>query len=61
MRFGEMFLALFFTLAPSSVPDWRADPGMRISAVLAVGEPALPLVPTSRSLPDLESPVHLSD
>jgi hypothetical protein len=54
-----MFLAVFFTLAPSHVPDWRADPAMRIVAVLPIGEPALALTPIRRSL--LESSVRLSD
>ncbi len=40
-RLGEVFLALFLALAPSSVPDWRADPGFRTVAVLPVGEPMI--------------------
>ncbi len=32
-------MALFFALAPSTVPDWRADPGLRTVAVLPIGEP----------------------
>lgn len=37
---GGVFLALYFALAPSSVPDWRFDPGLRTVAVLPIGEPA---------------------
>lgn len=36
---GQVFLALWFALTPSTVPDWRADPGMRTVAVLPIGEP----------------------
>lgn len=36
---GGVFLALYFALAPSTVPDWRSDPTVRIVAVLPVGEP----------------------
>lgn len=42
---GQVFLALFFALAPSDAIDWRADPGIRTVAVLPVGEPALPFAP----------------
>ena len=42
-RLGEVFLALFFAMAPSSVPDWRADPGFRTVAVLPIGEPVVRL------------------
>lgn len=42
---GELFLALFFAMAPSNVPDWRSDPGARTVAVLPIGEPALPFTP----------------
>lgn len=38
-RLGEVFLALFFALAPAEIPDWRADPGIRTVAVLPIGEP----------------------
>ncbi len=38
-RLGEAYLALFFAFAPSTVPDWRADPSVRTVAVLPVGEP----------------------
>lgn len=41
--FGQMFVALFLAMAPSTVPDWRADPGMRTVAVLPIGEPVTPL------------------
>ena len=37
--FGQVLVALFFSLAPSTIPDWRADPGIRTVAVLAIGEP----------------------
>lgn len=36
---GGLFLALYFALAPSTVPDWRSDPMMRTVAVLPIGEP----------------------
>ena len=36
---GGLFLALYFTLAPSTVPDWRNDPTLRTVAVLPIGEP----------------------
>lgn len=36
---GGVFLALYFALAPSSVPDWRFDPSLRTVAVLPIGEP----------------------
>jgi hypothetical protein len=39
MRLGGAFLAVFFALAPSTVPDWRSDPGIRTVAVLPIGEP----------------------
>ncbi len=58
---GQMFLAMFFTLAPSTVPDWRADPSLRTVAVLPVGEPALPFVGRSLFLPDLDSSVRPND
>lgn len=38
-RVGGVFLALFFAFAPSTVPDWRADPATRTVMVLAIGEP----------------------
>jgi hypothetical protein len=36
---GKVFLALFFAMTPSTVPDWRADPSLRTVAVLPIGEP----------------------
>ncbi|MGA9598574.1 MAG: hypothetical protein WBV06_20630, partial [Acidimicrobiia bacterium] len=42
---GQMFLAMYLTLAPSTVPDWRADPGLRTVAVLPIGEPMTGLPP----------------
>lgn len=36
---GGVFVALYFAFAPSSVPDWRSDPGFRTVAVLPIGEP----------------------
>jgi hypothetical protein len=36
---GGLFLALYFALAPSTVPDWRNDPTLRTVAVLPIGEP----------------------
>jgi len=42
-RLGEICLALFFSLTPSTIPDWRADPGVRSAAVLPVGEPVASL------------------
>ena len=36
---GQITLAIWFALTPSTVPDWRADPGVRVVAVLPVGEP----------------------
>ena len=36
---GGVVLALYFALAPSSIPDWRLDPGVRTVAVLPIGEP----------------------
>ncbi len=36
---GGVFLALYFALAPSTVPDWRSDPTVRTVAVLPIGEP----------------------
>lgn len=36
---GGVVLALYFALAPSSVPDWRFDPSLRTVAVLPIGEP----------------------
>ncbi len=38
-RLGGALLAIFFALAPSEVPDWRRDPGIRTVAVLPIGEP----------------------
>ena len=38
-RLGEAFLAVFFVLTPTSVPQWRSDPTQRVVAVLAVGDP----------------------
>ncbi|MEA2002946.1 MAG: hypothetical protein U9N84_13810 [Actinomycetota bacterium] len=38
-RLGEAIYALFFAFAPSTIPDWRADPDFRSVAVLPVGEP----------------------
>ncbi len=35
----QAVLAAFLALAPSYVPDWRADPSVRTVAVLPVGEP----------------------
>ena len=46
-RLGEAFLALFFALTPTTIPDWRADPGMRTVAVLPIGEP-LPSIDSAR-------------
>ncbi len=47
-RFGQVFLFLYFTMAPSTVPDWRADPGLRTVAVLPVGEPTPALIDRRR-------------
>lgn len=38
-QLGGAFLAMFFAFAPSTIPDWRADPGIRTVAVLPIGEP----------------------
>lgn len=35
----SVVMALYFALAPSTVPDWRADPGLRTVAMLPIGEP----------------------
>ena len=35
----EAILAAFLALAPSYLPDWRADPRVRTVAVLPIGEP----------------------
>ena len=40
-KLGEVVLALFFAMAPSYLPDWRADPGLRTVAVLPIGEPVV--------------------
>jgi hypothetical protein len=45
-RLAEALLALWFSLAPSSVPPWRGDPDLRPVAVLAVGEPMTYLDPS---------------
>jgi hypothetical protein len=39
--FGEVFLAGFLAIAPSTIPAWRADLRLRPVAELAVGEPVL--------------------
>ena len=38
-KMGGAFLAIFFAFAPSTVPDWRADPGVRTVAMMPIGEP----------------------
>ena len=38
-RLGEILLAVYFALAPSTAPEWRWDPETRPVAVLAVGSP----------------------
>lgn len=43
-RLAEAFLAAYFMLAPSTIPAWRADPSIRVVAMLMVGEPVTPLV-----------------
>lgn len=43
-RLAEAFLAVYFMLAPSTIPPWRADPSLRVVAMLMVGEPVTPLV-----------------
>ena len=43
-RLAEAFLAVYFMLAPSTIPAWRADPSLRVVAMLMVGEPVTPLV-----------------
>jgi hypothetical protein len=43
-RLAEAFLAIYFMLAPSTIPAWRADPSIRVVATLMVGEPVTPLV-----------------
>jgi hypothetical protein len=43
-RLAEAFLATYFMVAPSTIPAWRADPSMRVVAMLMVGEPVTPLV-----------------
>ena len=43
-RLAEAFLAIYFLLAPSTIPAWRIDPSMRVVAMLMVGEPVTPLV-----------------
>jgi hypothetical protein len=50
-----MFLALFLAMAPSTVPDWRADPSLRTVAVMPIGEPTpkLPTQPFRGRWPDL--------
>ena len=47
---GEAMLAVYFALAPSSVPAWRLDPVRRIAAVLPVGEPTPSLWGSDRDL-----------
>lgn len=42
-RLAEAFLAIYFMLAPSTIPAWRADPSIRVAAMLMVGEPVTPL------------------
>jgi hypothetical protein len=42
-RLAEAFLAVYFMLAPSTIPAWRADPSTRVVAMLMVGEPVTPL------------------
>ena len=37
----QVFLAGFFSIAPATVPVWRADPVQRPVAELAVGTPML--------------------
>ena len=49
-RIGQAMLAVYFALAPSSVPAWRLDPVQRIAAVLAVGEPTPSLWGNDRDL-----------
>jgi hypothetical protein len=44
---GQVFLAMYLAFAPSTVPDWRSDPGMRTVAVLPIGEPMIGLPPVS--------------
>ncbi len=44
-RFAEALLAVFFALAPSSVPAWRLLPRPRPVAVEFVGEPTPALAP----------------
>jgi hypothetical protein len=50
-RAGEAVLAVFFALAPSEVPAWRTDPGVRPAVVLSVGDPVTPLVGRARLRP----------
>lgn len=40
---AEAFLAIYFLVAPSTVPPWRGDPSLRVVAMLMVGEPVTPL------------------
>lgn len=42
---SQAFLALFLTVAPSTIEPWRLDPVVRNSVTLAVGEPVRRLEP----------------
>jgi hypothetical protein len=35
----SVVVAIYYAFAPSTVPDWRADPQLRTVAVLSVGDP----------------------
>lgn len=48
-RFAEALLAIYFAMAPSTIPSWRVDPTHRPAAVLMVGAP-VPML-TRRSHP----------
>ncbi len=39
VRMSGVFMAVFFALAPSTVPLWRLDPRPPPAAVLPIGEP----------------------
>ena len=44
-RLAQAALAIFYALAPSTVPAWRTDPLHRPTAVLMVGSPVRFLEP----------------
>lgn len=40
---SRMLLAAYLVFGPAAVPGWRGDHRQRIVAVLAVGDPVVPL------------------